>query len=96
MNCSFPTYPLLQGISLGFLKIFSIAGVLTSLCYYKLRVENLDKLVIIMKNWSFNTRANCMRKRKCLDDFLIDEANIIDDNNVVWDEASYCNGDELE
>jgi hypothetical protein len=59
-------------------------------------VENLDKLVIIMKNWSFNTRANCTCKGKSFDDFLTDEANIIDDNNVILDAVGYYNGDELK
>jgi hypothetical protein len=50
MNYSFPIYPLLQGKFFGFLRIFSIARVLTSLRCCKLGVENLDKLVIILKN----------------------------------------------
>jgi len=59
-------------------------------------VENLDKLVIIMKNWSFDSRANCTCKGKSLNDFLANEANIIDDNNVILDAISYYNGNELE
>jgi hypothetical protein len=37
-----------------------------------------------------------MCKGKFLDDFLINEANIIDDNNVILDATSYYNGDELK
>jgi hypothetical protein len=37
-----------------------------------------------------------MRKGKSLDDFLVDEANIIDDNNVILDAVNYYNGNELE
>jgi hypothetical protein len=59
-------------------------------------MENLDKLVIITKNWSFDARADCMCKRKSLDDFLVDKANIIDDNNIILDVVGYCNGDKLE
>jgi hypothetical protein len=59
-------------------------------------MENLDKLIIIMKNWCPNVMANCMHKGKSLDDFLVDDANIIDDNDVIMDVASYYNGDELE
>ncbi len=66
-------------------KIFSIVGVLTSLCHCRLRVENLDKLVIIMKNWSFDSRVDCMCEQKSLDDVLADEANIIDDNDIILD-----------
>jgi hypothetical protein len=37
-----------------------------------------------------------MHKRKSLDDFLTNEANIINDNDIILDVASYYNGDELE
>jgi hypothetical protein len=41
------------GFEIEMERIFSIVGVLTSLCRCRLGVDNLDKLVIIMKNWSF-------------------------------------------
>jgi hypothetical protein len=31
--------------------IFSVVGMLTSLRRYKLKIDNLEKLVMIMKNW---------------------------------------------
>jgi hypothetical protein len=31
-----------------------------------------------------------------LDDFLANEANIIDDNDVIMDAIGYYNGDELK
>jgi hypothetical protein len=37
-----------------------------------------------------------MHERKSLHDFLVDEANIIDDNDLILDVAGYYNGDELE
>jgi len=49
-----------------------------------------------MKNWSFDARANCMCKGKSLDDFLTNEANINDDNNIILDATGYYNGDELK
>jgi hypothetical protein len=36
-----------------------------------------------------------MCKWKSLDDFLADEANIVDDNDVILDVVGYYNGDEL-
>jgi hypothetical protein len=48
-----------------------------------------------MKNWSFDARAHYMHERKSLNDFLVDKANIIDDNAVILDATSYYNGDEL-
>jgi len=59
-------------------------------------VENLDKLVIIMKNWSSNATVNYMCEGKSLDDILAYEANIIDDNDIILDVLGYYNGDELE
>jgi hypothetical protein len=35
-----------------------------------------------------------MRKRKSLHDFLVDEANIIDDNDVNLDVVNYYNGNK--
>jgi hypothetical protein len=49
-----------------------------------------------MKNWSFHARADYMREGKSLDDLLMNKANIIDDNDIVLDAASYYNCDELE
>jgi hypothetical protein len=37
-------------------RTFSIVGVLTSLWRYKLGVDNFDKLVMVMKNWSSDAR----------------------------------------
>ncbi len=59
-------------------------------------MENLNKLVIIMKNWSFDSKVDCMCEGKSLGDFSVDEANIIDDNNIILDVVGYYNGDELK
>ncbi len=59
-------------------------------------MENLDKLVIYMENWSSNARVDYMCERKSLDDFLVNKANIIDDNDVILDATGYYNGDELK
>ncbi len=59
-------------------------------------MENLDKLVIIMKNWSFDSKVDCRCEGKSLDDFLVDNANIIDDNGIILDAVGYYNGDELK
>ncbi len=67
--------------------IFTIVGVLSSCC--KLGVENLDKLVIITKNWSYDARAYYMCEGKSLNDFLANEVNIIDDNDIVLDAADH-------
>ncbi len=37
-----------------------------------------------------------MCEGKSLDDFLVNKANIIDDNDITLDGVGYYNGDELE
>jgi hypothetical protein len=49
-----------------------------------------------MKNWSFDSKVDCMCEGKSLGDFSVDEANIIDDNNIILDVVGYYNGDELK
>jgi len=40
-------------------RIFSIAGLLTNLQCYMLGVNNLKKLVMVLKNWSNDVKADC-------------------------------------
>jgi hypothetical protein len=40
-------------------NFFNIARMLTSLQCYRLGVDILDKLVMIMKNWSTNAISDC-------------------------------------
>jgi hypothetical protein len=37
-----------------------------------------------------------MHEMKSLDDFLVNEANIIYDNDIILDVTGYYNGDQLE
>ncbi len=56
----------------------------------------MDKFIIIMKNWSYDVKVDYMCEMKSLDDFLTNEANIIDDNDAILDVVGYYNGDELK
>ncbi len=56
----------------------------------------MDKFIIIMKNWSYDVKVDYMCEMKSLDEFLTNEANIIDDNDAILDVVGYYNGDELK
>jgi hypothetical protein len=46
------------------LEYFSnIVGVLTNFRHYRLGVDNLDKLVMIMKKWSIDAKLDCPQER---------------------------------
>jgi hypothetical protein len=63
-NISFATWQIL-GIprsQIEIEQIFNIVGMLTSLWHCNLGGENLNKLVMIKKNWSIDARANCMQE----------------------------------
>jgi len=78
-------------------EFFNIAKVLTSLRCYRLGVDNLDKLVMIMKNWSVNARSNCPQEGQSIDEFLIEKTNIIHENDTLLNAIGYFNVDhELE
>jgi len=42
-------------------KIFSIAGILTTLKRCQLQIDNLDKPIFVHKNWPFNLRVGCLK-----------------------------------
>lgn len=58
-------------------RIFSIAGILTSLRRCRLGTENLDALVMIQKNWPFDSRADT-RSHSDITQFFNDEAELLD------------------
>jgi hypothetical protein len=41
-------------------KMFNLAKVLMSLQQHRLQMENLDKIITIVKNWFDYPHANCM------------------------------------
>jgi len=63
----FPTLAVLTRHILGILAsqietkhIFSISDILIALCRCHLRTKNMDKLIFVHKNWSFNPRTGCL------------------------------------
>jgi hypothetical protein len=78
MKHDFPTFPFVVQQILGILgsqikpkRIFSVVGVLTSLRCCRLGIDNLDKLVMIMKNWSIDAWIDCPRERQSITEFLL-------------------------
>jgi hypothetical protein len=39
--------------------VFNLDGVLTTLRYCRLHVNNLDQIITVVKNWFENPRLNC-------------------------------------
>jgi hypothetical protein len=76
--------------------IINIVGVLTSLWCCTPKVENLSKFFMTIKTWSIDKRAICPWEGKTIDDFLTNEANIIDENYIMLDAISYFNVHDLE
>jgi hypothetical protein len=52
---------------------------------------------MIIKNiWSSSVRVDCIEERQSINDFLMEEASFIDDNDIVLNIISYFNVDKLE
>ncbi len=64
---------------------------LTSLWCCRLGVDNLDKLVMILKNWLTNAWTNCPQKRQFIIEFLVEQVGIIDKNDTLLDAFGYFN-----
>jgi hypothetical protein len=98
LNVSFVAQQILGilGSQIKTKRIFNIAKVLTSLQCCRLGVNNLNKLVMVMKNWSSDARADYLQKGDYIDDFFNEESNIIEDNNMALNATNYFNVDALE
>lgn len=64
-------------------QIFNIAGLITSLRRCRLGTENLDNLVLILKNWPEDARTDCYIAKSRVEEFLMSEDNIIEDNEEL-------------
>jgi hypothetical protein len=60
--------------------IFNIARVITCLKCCELGIENLDKLVLIMKNWLDDPRFACTSGPKSFEKFLNYEDDMVSKN----------------
>jgi hypothetical protein len=93
----FPNVDFLAWQSLGILsshieieQTFSIACVLINLQWCCLGVENLDKLVMIYKNWLVDAWVNCkLGIGDKLGKFFVVEEMLLEENEELLEKASY-------
>ncbi len=63
---------------------------LTSLQQCHLRVENLDKLVMIYKNWPIDAQVNCkLVVGDRLGKFFVAKDTLLEENEELLEKASY-------
>jgi len=74
-------------------RIFNVLGVLTSLWHYRLGVDNMDKLVMIMKKWLVDVWSNCPWIGQLIIEFLMEKVGIIEENDVMLDVVGCFNID---
>jgi hypothetical protein len=74
-------------------KKSNVVGMLTSLWYYWLGVDNLDKFTMIINNWLVDVWTNCPYERQSIIEFLVEEVGIIEDNDMMLDVINYLNID---
>ncbi len=98
LNVSFVAWQILGilGSHIKTERIFNITQALTSLLCCRLGVNNLNKLVIVMKNWLSNARVDYPQKGNYIDDFFNDKVNIIEDNDMALNAVDYFIVDDLK
>jgi hypothetical protein len=64
-------------------RIFNMARVITGLKRCWLGIENLDKLVLIMKNWPDDPRFGCKSGLKSFEEFLNFEDGVVFENEIL-------------
>jgi hypothetical protein len=75
---------------IGIEQIFSIASMLISLQLCHLKVENLDKLVMIYKNWPIDAQVYCkLFVGDKLREFFVAKDPLLDENEEPLEKASY-------
>ncbi len=68
--------------------VFSLVGVLTTLRHCRLHVDNLNSIIIVVKNWPDDHCLNCSQ-HKYLKDFLKVESSLAKDNYDLIEESNY-------
>jgi hypothetical protein len=66
-------------------RIFNLVRVLIALWRCHLQVENLDRIMTIVKNWLDDPRVNCMPS-KTMKDYL---KSLVDDNYELIEKVEY-------
>jgi hypothetical protein len=79
----------IRGSQIETKRIFSVAGVLTSLCCCRLGLSNVNGLIMIYKNWHADARSACEPASTNVVEFLNKEHEILDDHEDELEEAGY-------
>ncbi len=81
--------------SLGFLvfklkqkRVFNLVGVLITLKCCRLQVENLDRIIILVKNWPDDSRMNC-KANASFKDYIKFEVALVEENYEFIEESKY-------
>ncbi len=69
-------------------ELFSIFGILTTLKRCRFQIDNLDKLIFVNKNWSFDLHVGCLK--------LFDLATICEAKSNLTNELDVEFVDEVE
>jgi hypothetical protein len=69
-------------------QIFSVVGVITNLWRSYVEIENLDRLIFVIKTWLDDARVGCdgASKPMSMTNVLTSKSNIIEENNKVIEE----------
>ncbi len=74
-------------------RIFHVVVILTSLQRCQFRVQNLDNLVIILKNWPNDARIRCILASKGMENFFAAKDDLFDDFEDELKEGGYFEDD---
>ncbi len=58
-------------------RIFNVVSVITNLWWFRLGIEDLDNIILIVKNSPNDVRVECALNPKIMNDFMIFEATMI-------------------
>jgi hypothetical protein len=68
--------------------VFNFAGVLTTSKHCHLQVENMDRIIIVVKNWFDDPHHNC-KPNAILKEYLKEEDFLIKDNYDLLEEVDF-------
>ncbi len=69
-------------------RVFSLVGMCTTLWQFRLQMENLDRIITIVKNW-LDDPCVIYIPNKNMKDYLKAKGFLIDDNNELIEEEKY-------
>ncbi len=68
--------------------VFNLVGVLTTLKHYHLQVENMDRIIMVVKNWPNDPCHNC-KPNANLKEYLKDEDSLAKESYDLLEEIDF-------